>query len=345
MKKTENISLAGYSFIIETDAYQVLDSYLEEIREVFKTDPSADEIVEDIEERIAELLSEKCRGGIVANLNMVEEIRHRIGDPKDLAQDEPSPQSEAEDLKEKPTTEKKWNKGKKLYRDVDQRILGGVCSGLSAYTGIDKVIFRLIFLIITAVGIFGIEDEFMLVSCLAYICLWIAMPAARTVEQKCEMKGKPIDLEGWKGKDLNLGKEVREVVDSPAGKTFTRAGGVFLGIIMLTIGVSGLLGCLFIPSLPSIIGNIPDLRPEFLDEAERMGIGMVTSNTFWMLVTAMTAIFSIWFLYNGVMLSFGLKAPSWKPGLVLFIAWIISILAIAAWTIRYIAVEIPTIMV
>ena len=266
---------------------------------------------------------------------MIDAVKQQIGDPATLAQEE----ADAQPTQPGRTVARK----KKLYRNIDERVLGGVCSGLGSYFGLDKVLFRIIFLILFFIGF--ADDGLFCISVIAYICLWIAMPAARTVEQKCEMKGKPIDLEGWKGKDLNLGKEVREVVDSPAGKTFTRAGGVFLGIIMLTIGVSGLLGCLFIPSLPSIIGNIPDLRPEFLDEAERMGIGMVTSNTFWMLVTAMTAIFSIWFLYNGVMLSFGLKAPSWKPGLVLFIAWIISILAISAWTIRYIAVEIPTIMV
>ena len=72
MKKTENISLGGYAFTIEYDAYLELEEYIGSIRNAFSNDPSADEIVTDIEERIAELLKEKCISGMVVNLAMVE---------------------------------------------------------------------------------------------------------------------------------------------------------------------------------------------------------------------------------------------------------------------------------
>ena len=145
MKTTENISLAGYAFTIETDAYETLSRYLAEIRKGFEGDPSADEIVSDIEERIAELLSERCPVGMVVNVSMIEDIRKRIGDPEVLAQTEsdnagtPAPE---------PKEEKKTSRSKRLYRNMEERIFGGVCSGLGSYFGIDKVIFRLIFLII-----------------------------------------------------------------------------------------------------------------------------------------------------------------------------------------------------
>jgi hypothetical protein len=88
MKTTENISLAGYAFTIETDAYAELESYLEDIREAFRNDDNADEITSDIEERIAELLREKCISGMVVNLDMIHDIRRRIGNPKDMVQDD-----------------------------------------------------------------------------------------------------------------------------------------------------------------------------------------------------------------------------------------------------------------
>ena len=186
MKKTENISLAGYSFTIEEDAYAVLDRYLKDIRDVFAEDDNAEEIASDIEERIAELLSERCRSGIVVNLEMIEAVKHQIGDPATLAQED----TDAQPTQPGKTAARK----KKLYRNIDERILGGVCAGLGAYFSLDKVLFRIIFLILFFIGF--ADDGLFCISVIAYICLWIAMPAARTVEQKCEMKGKPMNLSG-----------------------------------------------------------------------------------------------------------------------------------------------------
>jgi glutamyl-tRNA reductase len=81
MKTTENISLAGYAFTIETDAYEELGAYLSDIRTCFSGDASADEIVADIEERVAELLRERCISGMVVDLTMVRDIKKRIGNP------------------------------------------------------------------------------------------------------------------------------------------------------------------------------------------------------------------------------------------------------------------------
>lgn len=87
MKTTENISLGGYAFTIESDAYEELNSYIKAIHHGFEGDESADEIMADIEERIAELLSEKYRPGMVVNMGMVLSIEERIGKPDDFAAD------------------------------------------------------------------------------------------------------------------------------------------------------------------------------------------------------------------------------------------------------------------
>lgn len=350
MKTTENISLAGYAFTIETDAYEELGAYLSDIRTCFSSDASADEIVADIEERIAELLRERCIAGMVVDLPMILDIKKRIGNPKELAQEDADasfkPEAEqAEQPKQEKKTEKK---NKRIYRNIDERVLGGVCAGLGTYFGLDKVLFRIIFLVIFFISIFGSgDDPVLLFPILAYICLWIAMPAARTAEQKREMKGKPMDLNSYKDKDFDFGKEVKEVVKSPAGQTFERVGGVFLGILLLLAGFGGLVGCAFIRVLPEIFSHeVAEHinRWGSLNAEEMIVEQLLTGTTFWSMVMVIVGILCIWFIYNGVMLLFNLKAPSWKPGLVIFIAWIISIFVLAGWVAVTVADVLPTLI-
>ena len=336
MKKTENISLAGYSFTIEEDAYAVLDKYLKDIRGVFAEDDNAEEIASDIEERIAELLSEKCKSGIVVNLDMIDAVKQQIGDPATLAQEEADAQPTQQG---KPVARKK-----KLYRNIDERVLGGVCSGLGSYFGLDKVLFRIIFLILFFIGF--ADDGLFCISVIAYICLWIAMPAARTAEQKREMKGKPMNLRNYKEKDFDFEKEVKEVGESPAGQTAKRAGGIFIGIILLILGLGGLLGCIFIPAIPEIIESAMGSHIYWGgdDIGEMIISGIICNMNFWGLVMVMLGIMCVGMIYGGIMLLFDLRSPSWRPGLVIFIAWIISIFVIAGWVVKTIADALPTII-
>ena len=340
MKTTENISLAGYAFTIETDAYQELAAYIEEIRSSFSNDESVEEITSDIEERIAELLNEKCSKGVVVNINMVQDIKKRIGNPHEFAQDDAAADTATQQPENK--EEKKSWKSRKLYRNLDERVLGGVCSGLGTYFGLDKIIFRILFLVFFFIG-FSDEGLFC-IPLVLYICLWIAMPAARTVEQKCQMRGKPIDLEGFRSKDFDLKKEVDDVVQSPAGRTIQRVVGLFIGIILLTIGLSGLLGCIFVPALPSVIDmQITSSIGGWagLDSFERVNAEIITNTTFWALILVNLLIGFVGMLYGGIMLTFDLKSPKWKPGLILFIAWLLSMLVTSAWVIKAFADALP----
>ncbi len=345
MKTTENISLAGYAFVIEIDACYELESYLNDIKVAFSADSSAEEIVADIEERIAELLRERCVSGMVVDLNMILDIKKRIGNPQELAQEDIEPAVEQPDVQEK--KQRSW-KGRRLYRNMEDRVFGGVCAGLGTYFGIDKVIFRIIFLIFFFIGFAGLQEGlYIMISVLAYLCLWIAMPAARTAEQKREMKGRPLNLNSYRSGDFDFECEVKEAVESPAGQTVRRAGSVFLGLLLLVTALGGLLGCIFIPSLPVIIGNeftehIRQWGP--LDSGEQLGSALVTSVTFWGLVLIMVGLLCIWFLYNGVMLLFDLKSPAWRPGLILFIAWVLSIFVLIAWVLKTVAAALPTIV-
>ena len=160
------------------------------------------------------------------------------------------------------------------------------------------------------------------------------MPAARTDDQKREMKGKPTNLESYRKSDFDFKTEAKDAAHSPAGKAFVRAGGIFLGALLLIAGFGGMIGGFVIPSIPNLVSHevaeeIAEWGP--LDEEEQFVADLLTNDTFWNFVIVIIGIMFVWFIYNGIMLIFDLKYPSWKPGLVIFIAWILSIFVFAGY--------------
>ena len=344
MKTTENISLGGLAFTIEADAYAELNKYIEEISGCFRNDPCGSEILEDIEVRISELLKEKCTEGTVVSLAMIEDIKKRIGDPKELGEQETESSSDAGHTEEPHRQARESFRDRRVYRDMDNRMLGGVCAGLGEYFNLDKVIFRVVFLIFFVLGFIDGDEGLFMISFVAYLILWIAIPAARTVEQKCEMRRKPINLEGFKSKENRFEREVKEAVESPAGKTLGRILLTAVGIILLTIGMGGLFSLIFIPSVHEIAeaAMIAEMSP--FDAEEMLAINLIRSNTFWWMIMGSLGIAFIGVIYSGIMLIFDLKRPVWKPGLVLFIAWLISFFVLTAWILAQVADWLPTII-
>ena len=167
MKKTININLAGFVFYIDEDAYEELQKYLKNIKTYLGNTEGREEIIDDIESRIAELFSEKQKQ--VITLIEVSEVIEVMGQPEDYM---------SEDETEQKTSYKSSNK--RLYRDPDSTVLGGVCSGIGHYVNIDPIWIRLIFLAMVWSG----------VSILFYFILWAIIPKAETTAQKLEMKGK-----------------------------------------------------------------------------------------------------------------------------------------------------------
>lgn len=178
MKKALQISIAKTIFTIEEDAYAMLEKYLNEVKEHFKSTEGSDEIVSDIENRIAEQLLES--GEKIVSLPLIQKVVDTMGKVEDFG-DSGDISSE-----EEPKSDKKNPLRKKLYRNPDDLLIGGVCSGLGAYFGVDPVWVRLFFVVLTLFSGFGI---------VAYIVLWIVVPEAKTNSQKLEMTGSPITLE------------------------------------------------------------------------------------------------------------------------------------------------------
>ena len=175
MKKTISITLGGIVFAIEEDAYQVLDRYLQGIRQKFSAEVAVDEIIADIEASIADKFSKKItsRKQTIA-IDDVQEVIAIMGEVDEMAEDiteEAAPQEPAE--REAP---------KRLYRNPDDTIIAGVCSGLAAYFGIDPVYVRVVFIVLALGNGIGI---------LIYLVLWLIVPKAESRTQKLEMHGKP----------------------------------------------------------------------------------------------------------------------------------------------------------
>ena len=177
MKVTVNINLGGYAFHIDEDAYERLRNYLKNIERELSVEDSASEIITDIEGRIAELFRNRLNNyKQVINMKDVEEVMTIMGTPEVISGGEPSGN-------EPPRS------SRRMYRDPDGRIFGGVCSGLAAYFNWDPLVMRILFAILIFAGGAGIG---------LYLVLWIVLPEAKTTAQKLEMRGDPVTIENIK---------------------------------------------------------------------------------------------------------------------------------------------------
>ena len=178
MKKVVNASIGGHSFTLEEDAYKRLDTYLTHFRSRLSAAESQGEVMDEIEGRIAELfLNEVGDGARVVTLPLVEKVAGTLGMPDGHSESGSTDYSAG--TADQPET-------RKLFRDPEQKRLGGVCSGLSWYFDVDVTLVRVLMLIAIVLGSAGFW---------IYIILWIVVPLAETPTQKCEMRGLPVTAE------------------------------------------------------------------------------------------------------------------------------------------------------
>ena len=161
MKEITRIHLAKTAFSVEIDAKKSLEKYLNSIQKNMHADAEA---MKEIEARMVELLAERgvSKDGVISHDDVVA-VQQQMGEPQDFADGEaPETVDTAETNANKPT--------KRLMRDPDNAILGGVCAGIAAYWGINPLWVRLLFIFSPFIT-FG-------TSLLIYIVLWISMPEA-----------------------------------------------------------------------------------------------------------------------------------------------------------------------
>lgn len=190
MNKTININLGGLFYHIDEIAYEKLKRYLAAISKSLSDDPQGkNEIIADIEARISELLSEKITDARqVVNENDIDSVIAIMGQPEDYAETEETYNQASYSYKRNNTT------NKKLFRDGDDKFLGGVAAGIGHYFNIDAIWVRLALLALFFGAGFGI---------LLYIILWILLPEATTTAEKLQMEGEPVNID-------NIEKKIRE---------------------------------------------------------------------------------------------------------------------------------------
>ncbi|PKB15746.1 PspC domain-containing protein [Flavobacterium sp. 5] len=197
MNKTVNINLGGMFFHIDEDAYQKLTRYFDAIKRSLSKSSGQDEIIKDIEMRVSELLTEKQKTEKhVVTIREVDEVITVMGQPEDYIIEEDGPSTSS-------TNDYSSARTKKLYRDKENGMIGGVATGLGHYFGIDSVWLKIMFLVFVFAG-FG-------TGILAYLILWIVTPEAITTSEKLEMTGEPVTIS-------NIEKKVREEFENVSGK-------------------------------------------------------------------------------------------------------------------------------
>ncbi len=252
MTKSLTINIGGQLFEIDQSAYEQLRQYINSLENHFKNDPDGKEIVEDIEMRIAELFTElQTEEFKIILKEQVEFVKLKMGTVDEF---DPIDEAYVDDQESQQTTSKPSTKSstttntqiiKKLMRDPDDRVLGGVCAGLGHYFNVNPVIIRIILLILFFGLAFGL---------LAYLLMWIIIPKASTTTAKLMMKGQPINLntvaDSVKEENLRTG-------DSPLfnfigqliqylGRLLFAIGKVLLIIVSLTLLIAAFAGIIVV---------------------------------------------------------------------------------------------------
>lgn len=202
MKKILSINIRGTVFQLDEDAYERLNKYLNEIYRHFKSKKGHEEIISDIENRIVELFQHKLTDKKqVISLEDVNKVITAMGHPSDFDNDSEDEQVYVAAV---------YEKGKKrLFRDKENGMIAGVCAGLGAYFDVDKVWFRIAFLVAFFVGGSGV---------LVYLILWIALPPARTISDRIEMQGDPVTISNIEKAVKEEMSDLKEKIDDFAGQ-------------------------------------------------------------------------------------------------------------------------------
>lgn len=242
MNKTIIININGIVFHIEEDAYEVLRSYMTDVKRHFAYSPDSDEIVMDIENRLAEMFNERLaeQNKQVIVLQDVNDVVARMGSASDfdLQDDEDTSQYRS------PRAERK------LFRDMDDRVIGGVCAGIGHYFDMEAKWVRLITFLVTLLWGTGL---------IIYIILWIVLPKAQTRAEKMAMKGEPINLQNFKKNFDEELESLRSQVKPGLEKTgdFIREAGEHTGnfiLKVLNILVKVIGACIIFACVMALIG-------------------------------------------------------------------------------------------
>lgn len=238
MNKILNINLGGYALTIDDDAHEYLQSYLDSIKRRFSESDGRDEIMRDVEMRLGELITQYMGNHTIVMMPHVESAVQIMGKPEDFGGDDASAAAPKNEKSSGAIFGNAIKTGKKIFRDENDAVISGVCSGLSTYFGLhDPLWMRLIFVLLALVSAgFWVP---------IYLLMWIIVPPARSASERLSMKGEPVNVDSIakefeKGYD-RLSKRVSETAGSrfnagqTAGGCLTLLGKIALGFLVLVV--------------------------------------------------------------------------------------------------------------
>ncbi|MCO4291292.1 PspC domain-containing protein [Solitalea sp. MAHUQ-68] len=330
MNKTIIINISGIIFHIEEDGYEVLKSYINDVKRHFSTSEDNFEIITDIENRIAELLTEKLtkENRQVIFLGDVEEVIAKMGKVSDFEVDvEEQTTASFQSTTSKGFADDYSKVKRRLFRDSDNQIIGGVCSGVANYLEIDPTWIRLIWALLTLTWGFGL---------IIYIILWVAVPEAKTVADKMAMKGEAATLASIK-KAAN--DKLNEVQHNSGLKTFferffevigrilkvaLKTFVIFIAVIIIMAAVAALLA-IFTGSTAIVFSesfglkNFPPLN--FVDPTFRVPLLLSL-----FVLVMVPALFIIWL---GIKIIFNRSFINRGAAFAMLAAWVVSLFVFA----------------
>ncbi len=328
MNEIKKCSISGVGFTFEKAAYDRLNNYLASLKEAYKNSPDSEEILADIEARIAELiLSAQSDAQCVVTLPIIENIIEQLGSPEAISGEE-----------EKAGNSSESRIPRRLYRDLENAKLGGVCAGLAKHFGVDAVWIRLAMaspLILVVIGapflhwLSTLGGNLCAVFFITYLILWFAIPEAKSARQKLEAEGKPISASTIANRQ---GATQEEQAKSSVASVVTTFGR-FMVIVMKV-----LLGLLLFPvafvvfflllSLVVITAGVSELFivdignfAGVIDAANEVGVPLMA---FALLLILVPAIY-IGYLFITLLIN---KKPRWWVLLVTILAWLLILIGI-----------------
>lgn len=231
MNEIKKCSISGISFTLDKEAYARLEEYISSLKKAYDHNPDGAEIIADIEARIAELiLSALSDAGQTVRKPLIENIIAQLGCAEDISGES------ADDEPIKSDT----RIPRRLYRDVENAKLGGVCAGLGKYFDVDTVWIRLVpFLPLLALifcdgwaaSIFGNLFGMFVIS---YIIMWFAVPSAKSARQKLEMNGEPVTVRSI---SENSSATPEETAKSSVASAVTVLGRIFVVMLKLFVAL------------------------------------------------------------------------------------------------------------
>ena len=322
MDQIKKCSLAGISFTLEADAYAALEGYIQSLQEAYKNTPDGEEIVADIEARIAELILSAVPADAIVTKPLILNIIKQLGSAEEIDSEQPDHEPEPRQAE---TTDQSGNPRipRRLYRDVQHHKLGGVCAGIANYLDIDPTLVRLAAIAPILIWLFGEMNLFLLhyieafmgqltgLVVLGYIVMWFTIPPASTARQKLEMKGERITTDSIRENVQNATAEERsrtllaDIVNI-FGKILLICLKVLAAILMvgLVVGVC-VLTMVAIAGIPMLDFNLPT--------------GILLISFFCVAIIPLLIL-----IYLVIMLLIS-QRPKGRALLVMFILWVISL--------------------